>query len=253
MIQLALTLPASQWPEAPKKILLVGRNTEEAWALASHVLALRPETQEVAAIVNLGQPGADPSIDGLLKLAGWSRADLALAGAHLSVTATSRSSQWEPVEPGPAVWPPRYRLLLRWCTRETLEDKAPQPLANGATGVARIYCSLEGEDGLSPNQTKANATPWGCRVAWDHSKESVQPALRQRPPMSVREGPGDKQDVAMALRPEQVRSVVQRSGKHAGVEIWVGRPSPSDLTTTTVWVNLAAKRRVSAPVPWTKL
>ena len=92
MIQLAPTLPPSQWPEAPTKVLLVGRNTEEAWAAALDVLASQPETQEVAAIVNLGHSGAEPAIDSLLKLAGWSMADLALAGAHLSVTATSRSS-----------------------------------------------------------------------------------------------------------------------------------------------------------------
>ena len=135
MTKLAPTLLPSQWPEAPKKILLVGRNTEEAWAVASDLLALRPETQEVAAIVNLGQPGVEPSIDGLLKLAGWSRADLALAGASVG-------------------------------------------------------------DGRKP--IKAIII-----------KESVQPTLRQRPPMSVRGGPGDKLEVAMDLRPEQVRSVVR--------------------------------------------
>ena len=65
----------------------------------------------------------------MLKLVGLSTADLAIAGAHLSVTPTSRWSQLEPIEPGPVLWPPRYRLLLRWCTKETSEDKAPQPLA----------------------------------------------------------------------------------------------------------------------------
>ena len=62
-------------------------------------------------------------------MTGWSRDDLAPAGVHLSVTATSRSSQWEPLEPGPAVWPPGYWLLLCWCTKDAPEDKAPQPLA----------------------------------------------------------------------------------------------------------------------------
>ena len=134
--------------------------------------------------------------------------------------------------------------------------QGPTALACGATGVARLCCSLdklEVEDGLQPSQTKADATRWGCRVAWDHVKELVQRTLRQRLPMSVREGPGDKLEVAMDLRPEQVRSVVRQSGKHAGVEFWVGRPSPPDLTTTTVWVNLATERRVSAPVLWAKL
>ena len=46
MTQLAPTLPPSQWPEAPKKIVLVGRNTEEAWAVASNVLALRASLEQ---------------------------------------------------------------------------------------------------------------------------------------------------------------------------------------------------------------
>ena len=194
---------------------------EEAWALALDMLASPPETQEVATIVNPGHPGAEPAIDGLLKLAGWSRTDLVLVAMHLSVTATSRSSQWEPAELGPAVWTPGYRLLLRWCTQETREDKAPQPLAKGVTGVPQLCCSLdklEVEDGVPPNRTKADATRWGCRVAWDHIKESVQPALRHTPPMSVTAGPGDKLEVAMDLRPEQVRSVVRQSSKQA----WIG-------------------------------
>ena len=61
--------------------------------------------------------------------------------------------------------------------------------------MARLYYSLdklEVEDGLPPNQTKADATRWGCRVAWDHIKESVQPAMWQRPPMLVRGGRGGK-------------------------------------------------------------
>ena len=41
--------------------------------MALDVLASRPETQEVAAIVNLGHPRAEPAIDGLPKLAEWVR------------------------------------------------------------------------------------------------------------------------------------------------------------------------------------
>ena len=145
MVQLAPSPLPSQWPEAPKKVLPVGWNTEDAWAVASYLLASRPETQEVAAIVNLGHPGAGPMIDGLLKLAAWSKADLALAGAHLSVMATSQSSSWVPAEPGPATWPPGNRLLLRWCTKETPEDKTPQPLAKGGRRSTTVL--LAGQDG----------------------------------------------------------------------------------------------------------
>ena len=105
---------------------------------------------------------------------------------------------------------------------------------------------MDVEDGLPPNRTKADATRWGYRVSWEHIKESMQPALRQPPPMYVRGGPGDNFEVAMDLRPHQVHSPVRQSGKHAGVEFWVGRPSLPDLTTTTVWVNLMAERRGSA-------
>ena len=180
MTQLAPSSTPAQWPTTLKKLLVVGKTTEDAWALASEALMAHKSLQEVAAIVNVGRPGAAPAIDTLLRSVGWSKEELALTGAHLSVTATSRSSQWEPVDPGPAVWPPGYRLLLRWSTKETLEDKAPQPLAAvvtaGTAGMARLYCSLdklEVADGLPPNRTKADATRWGCRGAWDHLKEIV--------------------------------------------------------------------------------
>ena len=42
------------------------------------------------------------------------------------------------------------------------------------------------EDGLPPNRTKADATRWGCRVAWEHLKDVAQPPLRHMPPMSVK-------------------------------------------------------------------
>ena len=76
----------------------------------------------MATIVNVGHPGAEPAIDGLLKLARWSRVDPAIARTQLFVTATSRSSQWEPLELGLVVWRPGYRLLLRWCTKEAPDD-----------------------------------------------------------------------------------------------------------------------------------
>ena len=146
---------------------MVGKATEDAWALASEALMAHKGLQEVAVIVNVGRLGATPAIDALLRSVGWSKEELALTGAHLSVTATSWSSQWKLVEPGPAVWPPGYRLLLRWSTKETLEDKAPQPLAavvtGGTAGMARLYCSLdklEVADGLPRIQTKADATRW---------------------------------------------------------------------------------------------
>ena len=37
--------------------------------------------QEVAAIVNVGRPGAAPAIDTLLRSVGWSKEELALTGA----------------------------------------------------------------------------------------------------------------------------------------------------------------------------
>ena len=187
MTQLPPLAPPAQWPRVHKKFLIVGRSVEDAWAVASDALTTHPGIQEVAAIVNLGHANAQPRIAGLLELAGWTKEELALPGAHLSVTATSTSSQWEPVEQGPAVWPSGYRLLLRWCTKETPEDKMPQPLASvvtgGVAGVARLYCSLNKlvvEDGLPPNRTKADAVRWGSRVAWDHLKEVIQVANPQR-------------------------------------------------------------------------
>ena len=180
MTQLPPLAPPAQWPTVHKKFLIVGRVVEDAWAVASDALTTHLGIQEVAAIVNLGHANAQPTIAGLLKLAGWTKEALALPGAHLSVTATSRSSQWEPVEQGLAVWPPGYQLLLRWCTKETPEDKMPQPLASvatgGAAGVARLYCSLNKlavDDGLPPNRTKADAVRWGSRVAWDHLKHKL--------------------------------------------------------------------------------
>ena len=128
MAQLPPRTPPTQWPSAHKKVLVVGRSTEDAWAIASEALVKPAELQEVAALVHLGHPAAAPTIEGLLQLAGWSRGDLTLPGTHLSVNATSRTRQWVPVEPGPAVWPPGYRLLLRWCTTHAPEDKEPQTL-----------------------------------------------------------------------------------------------------------------------------
>ena len=123
------------------------------------------------------------------------------------------------------MWTPGYRLLLRWCTKDTPEDKAPQPVAAVMAGknteVARVFCSLnkmEGEDGLPPNQTKTDATQWGCGVAWDHLKDAVQPPLRHRPPMAVKGAPGDTLEVAMDLHVVQVRSAVRNSAKCPGEE-----------------------------------
>ena len=105
MTQLAPASPPVQWPSTLKKVLLVGRNTEDAWVVASEAVAANKGLHVVAAIVNVGLPGAAPAIDALLRSVGWSKEDLALTGAHLSVTATSRSSQWEPVKPGLAAYP----------------------------------------------------------------------------------------------------------------------------------------------------
>ena len=156
-------------------MLLLGKNTEDVWGAVWEALATHKGLQEVAAIVNVGHSVAAPAIAGLLKLTGWSRDHLPLTGAHLSVTATSRSSQWEPLEPGAAVWPPGYRHLLHWCTKDTPENKAPQPVAAVMAGknteVARLFWSfnkMEVVDRLLPNRTKPDATRWGCRVAWDH-------------------------------------------------------------------------------------
>ena len=260
MMQPAPSSTPAQWPTTLKKLLVVGKATEDAWALASEALMAHKSLQEVAAIVNVGRPGAAPAIDTMLRSVGCSKEKLALTGAHLSVTATSRSSQWEPVDPGPAVWPPGYRLLLRWSTKETPEDKAPQPLAAvvtaGIAGMARLYCSLDNlevADGLPPNRTKADATRWGCRVAWDHLKEIVQPRLKQRPPMAVRGGPGDTLEVAMDLQMEQVRSAVRHSGRCPGVEYWAGKPAPEAPTTTTVWMNLPTEIRTTTADIWTRL
>ena len=130
--------------------------------------------------MNLRRPGAAPAFASLLKLTGWSKEDLALAGAHLCITTTSRSYQWEALDPGPAVWPPGYRLLLRWGTKDALEDKAPQPIVAVVAGqnaaVSCLYWSvkmMEVEDGLAPKRTKADATRWGYRVAWDDLQEVV--------------------------------------------------------------------------------
>ena len=77
------------------------------------------------------------------------------AGSHGCSLVSQGDQQIQPMgacrtgasEPGPAVWPPGYRLLLRWSTKETPEDKAPQPLAavvtGGTAGMARLYCSLD--------------------------------------------------------------------------------------------------------------
>ena len=210
--------------------------------------------------MHLGHPAAAPTIEGLLQPAGWSRGDLALPGTHLSVTATSRTSQWEPVEPGPAVWPPGYRLLLRWCATHAPEDKEPQTLECVAEsekkGIARLHCSmkrLEVEDGLPPNRTKADATRWGCRVAWNHLKDALQPPLRHKPPMSVRGGPGDTLEVAMDLQQDHLRLAVRQSGNCPGVEFWVGKPAPESMATTTVWIHLPAESKVTTADACAKL
>ena len=100
---------------------------------------------------------------------------------------------------------------------------------------------MEVENGLPPYWTKADATRWGCKVAWDHRKDIVQPALRQRPPMAVRGGPRDIVEVAMDLKQDQIRAVVCNLGRSPGIEDWVGKPAPEALTTTTVWMNLPAE------------
>ena len=93
--------------------------------MASQAVAVHKGLQEVAAIVNVRRPSAMPAIHSLLKSVGWSKGELALKGAHLSVTATSGSSYWEPVEPGPAVWPLGYGRLLQWSTKATLKTRCP--------------------------------------------------------------------------------------------------------------------------------
>ena len=140
------------------------------WTAASEAVAMHKGNQEVAVIVNLGHFAAVLASAGLLQLAWWSRKELALAGAHPSITATSRSSQWVLVEPGPVliVWPLGFRLLLRWCTNDAPEDRPPQPLASvvagtnvGVTRLYRAWSKMEVDNGLPPNRTKADATRWG--------------------------------------------------------------------------------------------
>ena len=164
MTQIAPNVPPAQWAALPK-VLVVGQLAEDAWAVAPAALAVHQGVQEMAAIVNAGHPGAEPTIKGLLNVTGWSREDLAIAGTHLSVTATSRTSQWEPLEPGPAVWPAGYRLLLRRCIREAPDDKAPQPLpkikGGGASEVARMHCSL---DKLEVENGAAERYEGGCHT-----------------------------------------------------------------------------------------
>ena len=92
MTQLALTTPPAQWPHTLKEVLLVGKSREDSWAVALEALVAHKGIQEIAAIVNLGHAHAAPAIAGLRKLPGWTREELALLGAHLSITATSRSS-----------------------------------------------------------------------------------------------------------------------------------------------------------------
>ena len=111
-----------------------------------------------------GTPWRSAGHRGLLKLTGWSRDDLALAGAHLSVTATSRSSQWEPLEPGPAVWPPGYRPPLRWCTKDTPDDKAPQPVAAVMAGKNTEVALLLSEQDGSGGRTTAQSNEGGCHA-----------------------------------------------------------------------------------------
>ena len=57
MTQLAPASPAVQRPSTLKKVLVVGTNTEDAWAVALEALAANKGLLEVAAIVNVGRPG----------------------------------------------------------------------------------------------------------------------------------------------------------------------------------------------------
>ena len=52
--QLNPGIPPAQWPALPKKVLVVGRSAEDAWAVASKALVVHQGVQEVAAIVNVG-------------------------------------------------------------------------------------------------------------------------------------------------------------------------------------------------------
>ena len=129
-------------------------------------------------------------------------------------------------------------------------------MAGKNTEVARLFCSLnkmQVEDGLPPNRTKADATRWGCRVAWDHLKDAVEPPPRDRPPMAVKGGPGDTLQVAMDLHVDQVRSAVRNSGKCPVLEYWVGRLAPDALQTATVWMNLPEETRETTANLWTML
>ena len=65
--------------------------------MALQALVAHHGVLEMAAIVNVGHLGTQPVIEGVLKLIGSSREDLAIAWTHVSVTATSRMSQWEPL------------------------------------------------------------------------------------------------------------------------------------------------------------
>ena len=122
--------------------------------------------------------------------------------------------------------------------------------------MARLYGSLnkvEVEDGLPPNRTKADANQWVCKVAWDHLKDIVQPTLRQRLPMAVRGGPLDMLEVAMALKLDQVWSVVRHLGRYPAVKYCVSRPAPEALATTTVCMNLPTEFRATTADLWARL
>ena len=60
MTQVAPASPPAQWPSSLKKVLLVGRNTEDAWAVALEALAAHKGLYKVAAIVNVGRLAAAP-------------------------------------------------------------------------------------------------------------------------------------------------------------------------------------------------
>ena len=47
MVQLAPAAPPTQWPPTLKKVLLVGKNTEDTWATASKALATHKGLWEI--------------------------------------------------------------------------------------------------------------------------------------------------------------------------------------------------------------
>ena len=57
----------------------------------------------------------------------------------------------------------------------------------------------------------------------------------------------------MDLKLEQVRSAVRQSGRHPGVEYWVGKPAADALTTSTIWLNLPTGSHMTIMDMWPKL